>query len=44
MSDGVSIETEATGGLFSSLSRKMFGGESFFQNTYQATIRVYLFL
>lgn len=36
MSDGVNIETEATGGLLSSISRKMFGGESFFQNTYQA--------
>ncbi len=36
MSNGVSIETEATGGLFSSLSRKMLGGESFFQNTFQA--------
>jgi uncharacterized protein (TIGR00266 family) len=36
MSEGVSIETDATGGLFSSISRKVFGGESFFQNTYQA--------
>ena len=36
MSNGVSIETEATGGFLSSISRKMFGGESFFQNTYQA--------
>jgi len=36
MSDSVSIETEATGGFLSSISRKMFGGESFFQNTYQA--------
>ena len=36
MSDGVIIETEATGGLLSSISRKMFGGESFFQNTFQA--------
>jgi uncharacterized protein (TIGR00266 family) len=36
MSSGVTIETSATGGLLSSLSRKMFGGESFFQNTYQA--------
>jgi uncharacterized protein (TIGR00266 family) len=36
MSDGVTVETSATGGLLSSLSRKMFGGESFFQNTYQA--------
>jgi uncharacterized protein (TIGR00266 family) len=36
MSSGVTIETSATGGPLSSLSRKMFGGESFFQNTYQA--------
>jgi uncharacterized protein (TIGR00266 family) len=36
MSHGVIIETEATGGLLSSISRKMFGGESFFQNTFQA--------
>lgn len=36
MSDGVIIETEATGGFLSSITRKMFGGESFFQNTFQA--------
>lgn len=36
MTEGVSIETEATGGFLSSISRKMFGGESFFQNTFQA--------
>jgi uncharacterized protein (AIM24 family) len=36
MSNGVSIETDATGGLLSSISRKMFGGESFFHNTFQA--------
>ena len=36
MSDGIQIETEATGGLLSSFSRKVFGGESFFQNTFQA--------
>lgn len=36
MSDGVTIKTEATGGILSSIARKMFGGESFFQNTYQA--------
>ncbi len=36
MSHGVAIETSATGGLLSSLSRKMFGGESFFQNTFLA--------
>lgn len=36
MSPGVSIETAATGGLMKSLSRSLFGGESFFQNTFQA--------
>jgi uncharacterized protein (TIGR00266 family) len=36
MSDGVTIETDATGGFFSSITRKVFGGESFFQNTYRA--------
>ena len=36
MSDGVVLETEATGGLFQSLGRSLFGGESFFQNTFQA--------
>ena len=36
MSDGVVLETEATGGLLASLGRSLFGGESFFQNTFQA--------
>lgn len=36
MSHGVDLETEATGGLFASLSRSLLGGESFFQNTFQA--------
>jgi uncharacterized protein (TIGR00266 family) len=36
MSQGVTLETKATGGLLKSLARSMFGGESFFQNTYQA--------
>lgn len=36
MSDGMAIETKAAGGLFKSLSRAVLGGESFFQNFYQA--------
>jgi uncharacterized protein (TIGR00266 family) len=36
MSDGVSIETKAAGGILKSLARSMLGGESFFQNLYQA--------
>jgi len=36
MSAGVVLETEATGGLLKSLSRSLLGGESFFQNTFQA--------
>ncbi len=36
MSQGVTLETRATGGILKSLARSMFGGESFFQNTYQA--------
>jgi uncharacterized protein (AIM24 family) len=34
MSTGMKIETEARGGLLKSISRSMFGGESFFMNTY----------
>ncbi|MDX1417368.1 MAG: TIGR00266 family protein [Candidatus Promineifilaceae bacterium] len=34
MSAGMEMETGATGGLFKSLTRKVFGGESFFLNTY----------
>lgn len=36
MSDGVILETEATGGLLKSFSRAFLGGESFFQNTFKA--------
>lgn len=36
MSQGVSIQTQATGGLLKSLGRSIFGGESFFQNIYTA--------
>lgn len=36
MSAEVKIETKATGGFLTSLARSMFGGESFFQNTYTA--------
>jgi len=36
MTSGISIDTQATGGLLKSLTRAMFGGESFFQNYYTA--------
>jgi len=36
MSQGITLETAATGGFFKSISRAVLGGESFFQNTYQA--------
>jgi uncharacterized protein (TIGR00266 family) len=36
MSDGVTLETKATGGLLKSLARSVLGGESFFQNTFMA--------
>jgi uncharacterized protein (TIGR00266 family) len=36
MSSTVSIETRAEGGLFKSLGRALLGGESFFQNSFQA--------
>jgi len=36
MSHGVSIETGMTGGFLRSLTRNIFGGESFFQNTFTA--------
>lgn len=36
MSQGVKLETGATGGLWRSLSRSLFGGETFFQNTFEA--------
>jgi uncharacterized protein (TIGR00266 family) len=36
MSAGVELETGATGGIWRSLGRSLFGGETFFQNTYLA--------
>ena len=36
MSDAIQIETKAAGGLFKPLSRSLLGGESFFQNYFQA--------
>jgi uncharacterized protein (TIGR00266 family) len=36
MSHGISLETGATGGLWRSLGRSLFGGETFFQNTCRA--------
>ena len=36
MSASVAIETKAEGGLFKSLGRALLGGESFFQNFFQA--------
>lgn len=36
MSQGITLETAATGGFFKSLGRAVLGGESFFQNTYTA--------
>jgi uncharacterized protein (TIGR00266 family) len=36
MSDGVSLESKAMGGLLASLKRSILGGESFFVNTYRA--------
>jgi uncharacterized protein (TIGR00266 family) len=36
MSQGVTLKTEAAGGLLKSLGRSLLGGESFFQNTYVA--------
>jgi len=35
-SDGIDIETGATGGILGSLKRSVLGGESFFQNTFTA--------
>jgi uncharacterized protein (TIGR00266 family) len=37
MSEGISIETKAAGGLLKSLGRSLLGGESFFQNFFQAS-------
>ena len=36
MDAAITIQTQATGGLFKSLSRSILGGESFFQNTFTA--------
>ncbi|MBI4768844.1 MAG: TIGR00266 family protein [Chloroflexi bacterium] len=36
MTQGIALETRATGGLLKSLARSVLGGESFFQNTYKA--------
>jgi uncharacterized protein (TIGR00266 family) len=36
MDAAISIQTQATGGLFKSLTRSFLGGESFFQNTFTA--------
>jgi len=36
MSQGITIETKATGGFLKSLGRAMLGGESFFQNYFKA--------
>ncbi len=36
MSQGVTLQTKAAGGVLKSLARSMLGGESFFQNTYKA--------
>jgi len=37
MSNGVTIETKAEGGIFKSLGRAVLGGESFFQNFFLAS-------
>ncbi len=37
MSAGLELKTEASGGFLKSLGRTMFGGESFFMNTFTAT-------
>ena len=36
MSTGVQLETGATGGIWRSLGRSLFGGETFFQNVFRA--------
>jgi uncharacterized protein (TIGR00266 family) len=36
MSDGVTLQTQAAGGLLKSLARSMLGGESFFMNVFSA--------
>lgn len=37
MSPGITLETQATGGVLKSLARSVFGGESFFLNTFRAS-------
>ena len=37
MSAGLELKTEASGGFWKSLGRSLFGGESFFMNTFTAT-------
>jgi len=37
MSPGLELKTEASGGLLKSLGRSVFGGESFFMNTFTAS-------
>jgi uncharacterized protein (TIGR00266 family) len=37
MSDGMTLETKAQGGILASLARSVLGGESFFVNTYHAS-------
>jgi len=36
MSEGMSLETKAAGGILASLTRSLLGGESFFMNDYQS--------
>lgn len=36
MTQGITVETKAAGGVLKSLARSMLGGESFFQNVYTA--------
>jgi len=36
MSAGIRVQTQATGGIMKSLGRSLLGGESFFQNIFQA--------
>jgi uncharacterized protein (TIGR00266 family) len=36
MTEGMTLKTQMEGGLLRSLSRSLFGGESFFMNVYQA--------
>jgi len=38
MSEGINIETSAKGGLLAGLKRSFLGGESFFMNTFKATV------